>query len=99
MIPFQFHADAEAEFVDGFSYYEKQLVGLGEIFVAEVERAITLARTFPDAGSPVGKRLRQTIVRRFPYAIIWRTDAACLLVLAVAHQSRRPGYWRERAKK
>lgn len=35
---------------------------------------------------------------RFPYLIIYAVLPKELLVLAVGHQHRRPGYWRDRLK-
>jgi plasmid stabilization system protein ParE len=96
LIPVQFHFEAEAEFGEAAAFFETKLVGLGVAFAAEVERATLFISAFPDAGSPLGRRLRRIIVRRFPYAIIYRYEAALLLIVAVAHQHRHPGYWRNR---
>jgi hypothetical protein len=35
-------------------------------------------------------------LRRFPYAVVVRAEASELVVIAFAHTSRRPGYWRDR---
>lgn len=42
---------------------------------------------------------RRMLVRRFPLAIIYRVEAQRVLVVAIAHQRRRPGYWRRRGSK
>jgi hypothetical protein len=39
---------------------------------------------------------RRVLVRRFPYFVIYREWSDRLEIVAVAHQSRRPGYWRSR---
>jgi plasmid stabilization system protein ParE len=96
LIPFQFHAEAEVEFGEAASFYEAKLTGLGVSFIGEVGRAIALVGKFPEAGAPFGSKLRRIAIRRFPYSIIYRKDADRLLILAVAHQSRRPGYWHNR---
>ncbi|MEY2341971.1 hypothetical protein AB4090_07650 [Acidithiobacillus sp. IBUN Pt1247-S3] len=36
------------------------------------------------------------IMKHFPYSIIYTLAAQEIQVLAVAHQSRSPGYWRKR---
>lgn len=37
---------------------------------------------------------RQLIVRGYPYQIVYRImDAGAILVVAIAHGSRRPDYW------
>jgi hypothetical protein len=33
---------------------------------------------------------------RFPYLVVYREDATRILVVAVAHEKRKPGYWRKR---
>ncbi len=96
MIPHDFHHEAEEEFVEAALFYESRVSGLGSAFVVEVERAVTFARTNPEAGSPLGEKVRRVLVRRFPYSVIYRREAERLLTLAIAHQRRRPGYWRHR---
>jgi len=95
--PYSFHPEAEAELSGAALFYESRMVGLGKSFAAEVERTVSLIREHPDAGSPLGPARRQMMVHRFPYSIVYRRDAEFLLILAVAHQRRRPGYWRHRA--
>lgn len=33
-------------------------------------------------------------MRRFPYSVVYHLSGEVIRVIAVAHQSRRPGYWR-----
>lgn len=35
-------------------------------------------------------------LHRFPYGVIYTRDGADVLMLAVSHQHRKPGYWRTR---
>ncbi len=52
----------------------------------------------PLVGHPYGRRLRKfTVGDKFPYSIVYAVLADVLFVLAYAHGSRRPGYWRTRA--
>ncbi len=96
MTPYRFHPDADAELEEAALFYESRLTGLGRSFAAEVERTIALVREFPDAGSPAGAKRRRVLVARFPYSIVYQHDAGEIVVVAVAHQRRRPGYWRRR---
>jgi len=41
-------------------------------------------------------QIRRCRLHRFPYSVIYTQDGADILVLAVAHQHRKPGYWRKR---
>jgi plasmid stabilization system protein ParE len=96
VIPYSFHPEAEAELVDAAIFYESRLVGLGQSFVAEVERTVSLIREHPDAGMSAGLPRRQMRLYRFPYSVVYQRDPESVLILAVAHQRRRPGYWRQR---
>ena len=96
MIPCTFHPDASAELEDAALFYESRMTGLGKSFAAEVERTISLVQEFPEAGSPIGPNRRRVLVARFPYSIVYRDGPDSIVVVAVAHQHRRPGYWRRR---
>ena len=97
MTPYRFHTEAEEELDASASFYESRVLGLGKSFVLEVERTVTAVCENPDLGTPLGNRVRKTLVLRFPYSIVYRRLADHILILAVAHQRRRPGYWRDRA--
>jgi len=64
--------------------------------VAEVERAVRRIISFPQHGSPYLVETRRIVLRRFPYSVVYWPDPEDLLVVAVAHQRRKPGYWRSR---
>ena len=97
MIGFSFHPEAERELDEAFGYYESRVPTLGQAFLTEVERTVALIRRFPDAAAPAGPARRKAAVARFPYSIIYLRDVDAIVVIAVAHQKRRPGYWRGRA--
>lgn len=92
----RFHSEARAEFRESALFYERELPGLGAEFVAEVEHTIEFILTHPNAGSPLWGDFRRIFVRRFPFAAIYRAKDDTVYVVAVAHQRRRPNYWRSR---
>jgi plasmid stabilization system protein ParE len=94
--PVAFHPDAEAEFSAAARYYEAQAENLGADFISSVERTYGRLAAFPESGHPFGSRLRRALVPGFPYALVYRVDSDYLLIVAVAHLHRRPGYWRAR---
>ena len=96
MIPYTFHPDAEEELAEAAEYYEARRPGLGGVFASEVIHTISLIREYPDAGTPLGASRRRMTLRRFPYSVVYRRDSDSVVIVAVAHQSRRPGYWRGR---
>ena len=96
MISYSFHPEAEAELSDAALFYESRVNGLGQFFLAEVQRIVALICAFPDAGAPIRPQLRRTLVDRFPYAVVYRHASGSVRILAVGHLRRRPGYWRRR---
>ncbi|MFN8633518.1 MAG: type II toxin-antitoxin system RelE/ParE family toxin [Chloroflexota bacterium] len=97
MIPYILHPEAEAEIDAAAAVYEAQQSGLGTSFVAAVEHAVSFMRTYPESGARVTGPYRRVLVRRFPYAVVYRLDPEHAFVIAVAHVRRRLGYWLHRA--
>ncbi len=93
-----FHPEARAEFIAAVAYYDEQAAGLGTRFIEEVEQTVQHIADHPGLGITVDepRGLRRWMVRRFPYYLIYRSEPDTTLILAVAHQRKRPGYWRNR---
>jgi toxin ParE1/3/4 len=96
VITHSFHPEAAIEFEEAAAFYESKVAGLGKSFSAEVERTVGFIQEFPDAGASVNTNLRRVLVDRFPYAIVYQRTVDSVVIIAVAHQRRRPGYWRGR---
>ena len=90
-------ADAQRELRSGASFYDAQDPGLGKDFVLEVRRLCRRIVEVTRLGTEVQPGVRRRLVRRFPYAILYVIEDSEILVLAIAHQSRRPDYWSSRA--
>ena len=39
---------------------------------------------------------RRRLLRRFPYGILYKEEESQIVIVAVMHLQRRPGYWRNR---
>ena len=92
----EFHADAIAEFEAAVDRYEAERRGLGAAFAEAVHVATARAAEAPASGLPFSAGTRRIFVLRFPYAVIYAQDGNRVLVVAIAHFRRRPGYWRRR---
>lgn len=92
-----FHPAARDEFLAAIEYYDDAVPGLGDRFLQAVRRATDLALTHPDAGMQRGA-VRRLLVAGFPYDLVYRVRGEVVDVLALAHQHRRPGYWRTRTR-
>lgn len=91
-----FHEMAAEELSEAAQFYDLEVEGLGEAFLAEVERSIKQICNHPDAGVKVLKIVRRKLLRRFPYSIMYLIVDDVVQVLAIANQKRRPFYWRGR---
>jgi len=91
-----FHPAAALELRAAASYYEDRVAGLGEEFTAEVERLRTRLAEYPALGATYASLHRRVLLRRFPFAVIYRADKSNVTIIAVAHTKRRPDYWRGR---
>lgn len=95
------HADAAAELDAASAWYDNQREGLGLQFLAAVDRVIQHARVWPHTGAlveglPPDLVVRRLPVPRFPYHVAYLATDDMIHVLAVAHDHRRPGYWKSR---
>jgi hypothetical protein len=73
--------------------------GFGEAFLIEVLSAAERVSRYPKAWHPLAEDVRRCRLNRFPYGLIYVVENGDILVLAVAHLHRQPGYWRDRLKR
>lgn len=92
---YRFLPPAEEEVTEASFYYQTASGGLGQEFLDDLQRTINAVRERPKLGRPVSRGLRQAPLQRFPFLLIYAEEEE-ILVVAVAHQNRRPGYWRAR---
>jgi len=96
-----FHPEARAEYLTALLHLEEEREGYGARFEAEIDAALDRVRSFPRSGARVEGLPRDIEARAFPrrrfrYSLMVVLEAEGPVVLAVAHQSRRTGYWFER---
>jgi hypothetical protein len=96
--PYVFHPEAEAEFVEALGRYAAISEPLGRRFYATIETLLGEIGSAPQRFPYVRRPVRRHFGKVFPYALIFVDDADAVVVLAVAHFRRRPGYWRSRLR-
>ncbi|MHB8254876.1 MAG: type II toxin-antitoxin system RelE/ParE family toxin [Acidiferrobacter sp.] len=69
-------------------------MGYGARFAGAVEEAVARVLIFPESGSPLTAGTRRVLTKGFPFSVVYRSDPEAVLIVAVAHQSRRSRYWR-----
>jgi plasmid stabilization system protein ParE len=96
-VTYALSAEAERELAEAFAHYlENASAKVAERFLNEFVRAAGLVDANPGLGTPsINGRLIFPI-RRFPYSLIYRPSDEGVRIGAVAHQRRRPRYWRAR---
>ncbi len=89
---------ADEELIDEIVRYELRREGLGTEFLNAVREAVRLLTQNPGAwqASEHGRDVRRFVMDRFPFTIVYSELADEILVIAIAHASREPGYWRTR---
>ena len=93
---YSFHPEAEAEFLQAIDYYEEKAVGLGHEFAVEVYAAIEICATFPKAWPIIEEGVRRSLIKRFPYGVLYSESENQMYILAVMHLHREPFYWQDR---
>lgn len=88
-----FHDLATLELNEAAQYYEGESPGLGQALIAAVERCVDDIIQNPDAGLVVRGEIRRRLIRRFPYALLYRMGPTEVRILAVMNLKRRPAYW------
>lgn len=81
---------------DAALFYESAAPSLGHDFLDDLQHAIATVRERPELGASVAHGFRRILVRRFPYSLIYAVEAGHVVVVAVAHQRRRPEFWKGR---
>jgi plasmid stabilization system protein ParE len=84
---------AEEELLTEIGYFERRAQGLGRRFFDQVKRAESFIAQSPEASEEIRPGIRRRLLRQFRYSLIYSLEPEGPLILAVAHHSRRPGYW------
>jgi toxin ParE1/3/4 len=95
---FRVHRLARWEISEAFRYYQAtDDPSLAHDFQQKLRVAFQEIRRNPMRFSRwKGTRVRKYILRRFPYLIFYIDYPECIRIYAIAHTSRRPGYWKSR---
>lgn len=96
MKPVEFHPEAVAELSTAIGYYEECLPALGVDFRKNIETVVGKIQSSPLRWRSYSKRTRRALIPRFPYLVIFLERADQILIIAIAHGKRRPGYWHGR---
>jgi toxin ParE1/3/4 len=91
-----FHRAAQREYGDAAKYYAKTSPELGVRFYDEIDRLIRDIRQDPECYHFFDSPIRRHFSSVFPYAVLYVDQPDRVLIIAVMHMKRQPGYWRKR---
>lgn len=91
-----FHPEALTEYAEAVQYYAEQRVEVPQAFIDAVEDAVYRIREAPTRWNVIDEDVRRCLTRKFPYGILYTIEQDYILILAVMHCSRDPGYWKSR---
>lgn len=97
MLSLRLHPAADKEALEAVRYLQEEDPAEAGILRESVEDAIRWARSQPLIFRCFEDDFRKVRVGKFRYSMIFRIRKDEVQILAVAHMSRRPGYWKDRA--
>ncbi len=86
------------EFSGAVEYYNTERPGLGFEFAAEVRNALNRIKKYPDSWPAVTDNIRKCIINRFPFAALYHREDDRIVIVALMHMKRLPGYWKKRTE-
>jgi toxin ParE1/3/4 len=93
----KFHPAARADLKEGKAFYRSRSPLAAVAFANEIETALSRIAESPQRYPLAEHETREFVMPwRFPYTIVYRVVHDLIVVVAIAHQSREPGYWRDR---
>jgi plasmid stabilization system protein ParE len=95
----EFHPEALAEYEEAARYYAGCQDGLELRFISSVESAIRQIMDAPTRWRVFEEDVRRCLTKVFPYAVLYTIEPDFVLIIAVMHCHREPGYWRRRIQK
>jgi toxin ParE1/3/4 len=91
-----FHPEALTEYSEAVKYYAEQRAEVAQVFINAIEDAVYRIRESPDRYVVIDEDVRKCMTRKFPYGILYTIEQDYILILAIMHCSREPGYWKKR---
>lgn len=85
--------EAILELEDASTWYQDRSPRAAEAFARSLDHAIELLATNPEIAPRSFAGTRRHPLSKFPYDIHYRLEPSRLVILAIAHQKRRPRYW------
>ena len=87
---------ARTDLEGAYNWYFERNPAAATSFLGEIETALATISNNPLMWPSYIEGTRRCVLRRFPFSIVYRAKDSSILIVALAHGRRRPGYWRNR---
>ncbi len=94
----RYHPLALNEYKEAALYYGLISAGLADRFTEQIESNVKEITDFPESFPLIHRRVRNCVLLKFPYSILYANTEAGLFIVAVMHHKRHPDYWKDRLK-
>jgi len=95
-LPLVLAPEAEDDLLDATDWYDANQPGLGDAFLRSVDASFARIGRFPQSFPANDHDIRSALLRRFPYAVLFRIRETRIEVIAIWHGRRDPKGWQER---
>jgi plasmid stabilization system protein ParE len=76
--------------IEAYEWYNEQQIGLGDLFLNELESYYDKLEELPLAYSKIKKNFRQAVLHKFPYVIVFEVIKKEVVIYSIFHTSRNP---------
>src|SRR5688572_6159846 len=87
---------AKLDFNETFDWYAERRVEAARGFAIAVDEALERIVDDPNRFPVIRRNCRYCTLKRYPFRIVYREEVEQIVVIAIAHAKRRPGYWHRR---
>ncbi len=91
--PIELSRHAAGELSASFDWYLERSPAAAEGFLNAVDTAMRVVAESPEIWPEFEAGTRRYVFERYPFSLIFGFDGNRVFVHAIAHQSRKPGYW------
>ena len=99
MMQYKFHPEALTEYREAALWYSNRERTLALRFTRSIEETIQRIVEAPERWRIIDDDVRRCLAPIFPFAILYTIEKDFILIVAVMHWSREPGYWHDRLEK
>jgi plasmid stabilization system protein ParE len=97
MLPVDYLPGARRDFDESFDWYAEHSAQAAVRFANAIDVALSAIAADPKRFAAIDEFHQECPVVRFPFRIVYRVAPDRIVVVAIAHSKRRPGYWRGRS--